>query len=303
MAVLGEDTARRDSGITLNALRVFVAIVDAGSFSKAAIDLGTSQPSISAQLSSLERAVKVLLLRRRPRLEVTEAGRELLVRARLIIARLDEFECQVSALHALARGQLSVGLSGPHVAMRLIASFLDRHPGIALSTRVGNTSALLADVAQCRIDVGIVAMDAPVATLACTRIFDLRLAVCLPRDHALAGKSRIVLAQLADAAFIQREEGSVTRSVAERLFAAAGFTPSIRLEVTGREAMKEAVVAGLGIGLLFAHEGEGDQRLACVILEPGQPRAGIYAVALGESLDIPAVRGFIDHLVAAATEL
>ncbi len=292
------DDARRDPGITLNALRTFVAVVDAGSFSKAAADLGVSQPSVSLQLNSLERACRVLLLRRRPRLELTDAGRDLLVRARLILSRLDEFEGSVDALRTLKRGRLTVGLSGPHVAMQRIAGFVQAHPAIELATQIGNTSTLLADVAQCRIDVGIVALTAALPALSCTRIFDLRLALCVPRDHPLATRSRIAARDLAGLPYIRREAGSVTRQVAEWVFETAAVTPDTRMEVTGREAMKEAIVAGLGVGVLFAHEADGDSRLSAIEIAGPAGRAGIYAVALEESLDIPTVRAFVDHLIA-----
>jgi DNA-binding transcriptional LysR family regulator len=220
------------------------------------------------------------------------------VRARLILGRLEQFEESVDALRTLQRGRLCVGLSGPHVAMVRIASFLAAHPGIALSTRIGNTAALLAEIGQCRVDVAMVAMAEPVPSLSCTRIHDLRLAVCVPAGHPLARQQRVKPEALAGLPFIGREEGSVTRQVAERVFAAAGMQPEQRFEVTGREAMKEAIVAGLGVGMLFAHEAEGDSRLATVEVAGPEGRAGIYAVAMAESLDVPVVRAFIDHLLA-----
>ncbi len=298
MAEPNPEEGRRDSGITLAALRTFVAVVDAGSLSRAAAELGVSQPSVSIQIAGLERACRVPLLRRRPKLDLTEAGRDLLVRARLILGRLEQFEVSVDALRTLQRGRLCVGLSGPHVAMRRIAGFIAEHPGIAVSTRIGNTSELLAEVAQCRVDVALVAMAAPVASLSCTRIHDLRLALCVPHGHTLAGRARVAPEALAGLPFIGREEGSVTRQVAERVFAAVGVVPDVRFEVTGREAMKEAIVAGLGVGVLFDHEAEGDSRLVAVEIAGPQGRAGIYAAALEESLDIPAVRAFIDHAMA-----
>ena len=290
--------ARREAGITLGALRTFVAVVDSGSFSRAAALLGVSQPSVSIQLNSLERACRALLLHRRPRLELTDAGRDLLVRARMIIARLEEFEGSVGDLLALKRGRLKIGMSGPHLVMPLVASFVGAHPAIAVSMRIGNTSNLLEDVAQCRIDVGVVAMTEPVPTLACRRIAELRLALCVRRDDRLAERRFVGAEQLRAAALIRREPGSVTRLVGERVFAAAGVEPPVRLEVAGREAMKEAIVAGLGVGLLFAHEAEGDSRLAAIEFADAAATAGIYAVAQTESLDIPAVAAFIEHLAA-----
>ena len=296
----GNAATRLEGGITLSALRTFVAVVDAGSFSKAAAALGVSQPSVSIQLNSLERACRVLLLHRRPRLELTDAGRDLFVRARLIISRLEEFEGSVSELRELRRGHLSIGLSGPHVAMPLIGSFVEQNPSLTLSTRIGNTSALMADIASCRIDVAIVAMIGMAPALSCTKVADLRLALCVRSDDLLAKRRSVKPQEIASRPLIMREEGSVTRQLAERVFAAARTQPNIRMEVTGREAMKEAIVAGLGIGVLFAHETEGDSRLVPVDFAITPPSAAIYAVTLGESLEIPVVRAFIEHVTTNA---
>ena len=95
---------------------------------------------------------------------------------------------------------------------------------------------------------------------------------------------------------IVREEGSFTRQITERIFVAAGVTPMVRMEVVGREAMKEAIVAGLGIGMLFAQETAGDSRLGTVALAGAPPGTAIYAVSLAESLEIPVVRAFIEHV-------
>jgi len=178
--------------------------------------------------------------------DAEKAGRDLLVRARLIIARLEEFEASVGELGALERGRLVVGMSGPHLVMPLIASFVTAHPSIVLETRIGNTSTLLDDVAQCRIDVGIVALTEALASVACTRIADLRLALCVRRGDPMARRQMVRGDQIGGLQFIMRERGSITRVVAERVFAAARVAPVTRFEVTGREAMKEAIVAGLG---------------------------------------------------------
>jgi DNA-binding transcriptional LysR family regulator len=289
------EASRREMGITLAALRTFVTVVEAESFSRAAELLGISQPGVSIQLHSLEQACRVLLLRRRPRLALTDAGRDLFVRARLIISRLEEFEESLGELRGPTHGHLSVGLSGPHIAMPLIGSFREAFPALRLTTRTGNTSSLLTDIGQCRIDVAIVALAGSVETLACTKVADLRLALCVRHDDPLARRRRLKPGMLEGRGVIAREEGSVTRQLAERMMGAARLQAQVRMEVTGREALKEAVVAGLGVGFLFLHEAEGDSRLVAVEFE-APPPAAIYAVALRESLGIPAVRTFMDHV-------
>lgn len=290
---------RREGGITLSALRTFAAVVDAGSVSRAAASLGVSQPSVSIQLNGLEQACGVMLLRRRPTLALTEAGRDLLVRARLIVTRLEEFESSVHELRELRRGRLSIGLSAPHAAVPLIASFLARHPAISLTTAMGNTAMLLADVAQCRIDVGIMTMIEPAPALFCALIGTPRLSLCVRADDPLARRRSVRPDRLAARPLIMREQGSMTRQLVEASFAVAGVTPRVRLEIGSREAMKEVVAAGLGIGFIFADELSADSRLAAVELSGAPVDAGIYAVALKESLDIPAVGAFIDHVASA----
>jgi DNA-binding transcriptional LysR family regulator len=291
---------RREAGITLSMLRTFVAVVETESFSGAARLLGVSQPSVSLQLNALERVCGVLLLQRRPRLMPTEVGRELLVRARMIISRLDEFDLAVSETQSLKRGRISIGISGPHLAMPLVASFMQQNPALTFSTRVGNTTELLGDIAQCRTDVGIVAMMEPLEEFSCSRIADLRLAVCVRRDDPLARRRTIRPEMLSSRTFIMREKGSITRVATELMFAGAKVVPGNIMEITGREAIKEAVVAGLGLSVFFAHEAEGDSRLALVDVAAPPTGAAIYAVALKDSLDIPAVGSFIKHVTQAA---
>ncbi len=288
--------ARREGGITLSALRAFVAVAEAESFSGAARALGVTQPSVSIQLAALEQACGVLLCHRKPHLALTEAGRDLFVRARLILSRVSEFEASVMDLREVSRGRLSIGLSAPHLAMPLIAAFADQHPTVQITTAVGNTATLLDDVGRCRIDIGIMTlMDLP-PQFACTLIAAPRLALSVRRDDPLAKRSSVRVAELAGRPFILREEGSLTRQTLEMAFAAEGIPLKPRFVLGSREAMKEAVAAGLGLGALFEDEHDHDTRLKAVPFV-GLPHAtGVYAVALKESLDIPTVRSFIDRI-------
>lgn len=289
---------RRDGGITLSALRTFVAVADAGSVSRAAEAIGVSQPSVSIQLAGLEEACGVLLVRRRPALALTDAGRDLYVRARLILSRLEEFEDSVRELRGLRRGRLTVGLSAPHVAMPLIASFLDGHAAIAVATSLGNTATLLEDVARCRIDVGVMTLLGPDPQFACTLLASPRLVLCVRRDHPLASRASVRPAELAGERLLLREQGSMTRRVLEAAFEAERLGMRAAMELGSRETLKEAVAAGLGVAALFDDEFENDARLAAVPLVGHLPASGVYAVALKESLDIPVVRAFIDHAAA-----
>lgn len=290
---------RRDGGVTLSALRTFVAVGETLSISAAARVLGVSQPNVSIQLASLEQACGVLLVHRRPQLALTEAGRDLFMRARLVVSRVGEFEASARDLREMQRGHLAVGLSTPHLAMPLIADFARLYPQISLRMGLGNTAQLLDELSRCRIDVGIMTLSEPPAQFTAILIAAPKLAICLRRDDTLAQRSVLTPQDLADRSLILREEGSMTRSALEAAFAAVAV-PLVSGYVLGsREAMKEAVAAGLGIGALFVDELGHDSRLRAIPLQVRAQSTGVYAVILKESLALPAVKAFISHSSAA----
>ncbi len=288
-------TARLDRGVTVSGLRTFVAVVQARGLSGAARALGVSQPSVSVQLSAFERACGVLLCHRKPEFALTDAGADVFVRARLILSRVDEFETALDDLQQAA-GRVTVGLSTPHVAMQLLASFRAAHPGIHLQVGMGNTTTLLEDVSRCRVDVALMTLLEPPAHLLCLKVASPRLAVCLRADDRLAGRKFLRPADLARRDVIAREPGSQTRTLFEDTLARAGVTPRVVMEVGNREAMREAVAAGLGIGMLFDNENGEDRRFALVPLQGVTRAPGVYAVALHESLGIPGVQSLMTHL-------
>jgi len=165
---------------------------------------------------------------------------------------------------------------------------------------MGNTSTLLEDVARCRVDVGVMTLREPPGHLLCLKIASPRLAVCLRADDPLARRRTLRPADLAALDLIAREPGSQTRALFDDTLARAGVAPRLVMEVGNREAMREAVAAGLGVGMLFDNENGDDRRFALVPLQ-GVPQApGVYAVALNESLGIPGVQALIEYLRAGA---
>ena len=288
-------SSRRERGVTLSGLRTFVAVVQARGLSGAARALGVTQPSVSVQLAALERACGVLLCHRKPEFALTDAGADVFVRARLILSRVDEFELALDHLQQ-ASGRIGVGLSTPHVAMPLLAGFRSAHPDISLQVSMGNTSTLLEDVARCRIDVGVMTLLEAPGHLLCLKLASPRLAVCLRADDPLARRRWLRPADLAALDLIAREPGSQTRALFDETLARAGVAPRVVMEVGNREAMREAVAAGLGVGMLFDNENGDDRRFALVPIQ-GVPHApGVYAVALPESVGIPGVKALIEHL-------
>lgn len=281
---------RRDGGISLAALRCFAAVVEGGSLSRGAEILGVSQPTISVTLAGLERSCGMLLLHRRPRIALTDAGQDLLARARLVLGRMEELEESVRQLGGLRRGSLSVGFSTPAHAMPRIARFLAAFPEMRIRTRLGNTEGLLGALAACEIELAVMTLAAPIEGISCTLLATQRLVACLP---AAAPRRSISLKQLADGPLVLREAGSMTRALMENALAARGLAARVVLEVGSREAAKEAVAAGIGIGVVLDGEIGEDRRLRAVPIAGEAIRGSVYAVAQPESLELPAVREFI----------
>lgn len=291
---LGE---RREGRISLAALRCFVAVVEGGGLSRAAEHLGLSQPTVSVTLAGLERACGTLLLHRRPRLLLTDAGRDMLVRARLVLSRMDELEETIRQSRDLRRGSITIGLSTPAHAMPCIAALMAAYPALRVRTRLGNTNGLLDALAACEVAVAIMTLPKPVEGMACTLLVSQRLIACVP---ASAPRADISLEHLAEGPLVLREPGSMTRAMMEAAFAAKGLSGRIALEVGSREAAREAVAAGIGMSVILDGEAWLDERVLAVPILGEPIEGGVYAVALPESLDLPAVRAFVDVSVEAA---
>jgi DNA-binding transcriptional LysR family regulator len=287
--------ADRPRAATLNVqtLRTFVSVVENQSFSKAASALKVSQPTISFQIANLEEACGVRLLNRRPSLSLTEVGHEFYVRTRIILGRFDELFLEIDAFKQLQRGRLSVGFSAPRCTMRLLAHFTATRPGITLNTLAGNTQFLLGELERGRIDVAIVGLERPDPQFACHLVEELSLCVWAPIGHPLAARDQVRLKDLAEYPLITREPGSMTRSLFEDACRDQDFTPTYQLEIAGREGVREAVAAGLGLSVVLNTEAGHDERVDYVPIGDVVRRAGTYLVHMPEMIVSPAIADIV----------
>ena len=285
--------SKRDlGGLSLQVLRTFVTVADTGNFSNAAKLLSISQPTVSLQIANIEEAFGVTLFHRRPRPELTSIGREICKRARIILGRVGELEASLDQLKLLERGQLTLGISAPRLGLRLLAQFMRVFPSVAVRTVSGNSDDLLDQLEQNRIDAAVVGLLEPIDSVGCTLVEDIHLCAWMPVDHPLAKRKSVTLTQIAGSALVMRESGSVTRRLFERACAEAGLTPQVRLNVHSRESVREAVSAGIGLGVVFNSEASTDVAVACVPIVP-RIFAGTYIVYLKDMADLPTVQGLL----------
>lgn len=234
-------------------LEVFVGIAEAGSVRGAAERLHLTQPAASMALAELERHLEAdLFARERGRLQLNERGRELLPMAREILDRFEEVRrCAGDQSHQL-QGELRIGASntvGNYLVGELLGNFAQAHPRVSVRLQVDNTQAIVAGVREHRLDVGCVEGGVMHRGIELRHWRDDELVVCARPDHPLASRRQLKAVDFAGARWILREPGSATRALCERALAKLPPSETV-LELGQTEAIKQAVIAGLGLACL-----------------------------------------------------
>jgi aminoethylphosphonate catabolism LysR family transcriptional regulator len=274
-------------------LRAFHAVASEGGFTRGALRLGISQPAVTVQVRALEERYGVLLFRRLgQRIEPTEFGRELWQRTRRVFAELDDLDELMASAGELRVGRLEIGADGPFSVMDLVAAFIARHPGVRVAVRIGNATRVLTDLREARTDLAVLNLVEPDGELHAQALYRDRIVAFFPADHPWAARRRIDLAALAQAPLVLREPGSATRALLLQALDRAGIPPRIALELGSREAVREAVLAGLGIGVVFERELVRNPRLRSRALTGADLSATVSLACLPERRRLRAVQAF-----------
>jgi DNA-binding transcriptional LysR family regulator len=255
---------------TLHALAIYAAVVEHGTMTAAAEVLAISQPAISAQVKALERYYGTALLERGGRnVRPTAAGRLVADYARRLLRLADELKRSVDDLEGLTSGQLVIGASST-VGEQFLPTYLGRfhvaHPHVAIELRIGNTDEIMQLVLDRELDLAFVGRAPDHPEFDAEPVFrDEIVAFVAPGDPLLA-EGPLDPARLGARQFVVRERGSATRDLALRCLRAAGCGPGHVIELGSNEAVKRAVEARLGIGLLSTHAIEAE-RLAGLLVD------------------------------------
>ena len=240
--------------LNLHLVRIFVAVVEYGSLTRAAEALNISQSAASRDVQELERQLGLALLERRPRGVVpTAAGQELAAHARKIFALEQLAEASLGELRGLQKGKLAIGASstiGIYMLPELIGDYHRRYPGIEIFLDIGNTQQIVDHLLEHRLDVAYVEGPVEQAGLQPLPWREDELVLIAAPDHRLAQRQRIEGRDLASAPFVLREAGSGTREVMEQALAARGIAVEVVMELGSTEAVKQAVAAGLGVSIV-----------------------------------------------------
>ncbi len=241
--------------ITLRQLRIFDAVAAYGSMSRAAVELNLTQPAVSMQMKQIEEQIGLPLIEQVGRkLFLTEAGTELRAHAQRFQAQELELKAAMEHFRGLHRGllRLAVVSTANYFLPSLIASLSQQHPGVQVSLQVSNRESVLAALADNRTDLAITGRPPESDELVAERFLDNPLVVIASPSHPLAQTESLTLQRLSEERLVLREPGSGTRATIERHFAEHGVDYLPGCELNTNEAVKLAVQAGLGLGVVSA---------------------------------------------------
>lgn len=248
--------------LNLRTLRVFEAVAQHGSFSRAAEVLAMSQPAVSLQIRQLETELGVTLFTGPQRSRLSDAGRELLQHARIIAAQvraaeeaLGGYAAEPEGSRRGQRGLLHLGVvsTAHYFAPRLMHAFNQLHPDVRLKLTVAKRGEVLAMLGEHQLDIAISGYPPSESDLEATSFARHPHCIVAHPDNPLAARQRLRWADLRDEHFIFREPGSATRQFLEQLLQSQAIQVRAGLELAGNETIKQAVMCGMGISFLSAH--------------------------------------------------
>lgn len=246
--------------MTLDQLRVFVAVAERQHVTQAAEALNIAQSAVSAAIRALEARYDARLFDRAGRgIKLTDAGRLFLAEARAVLARVDAAELVLAEIGNLKRGSLHVQASETIASYWLpprLVAFRRTNPGIDIKVTIGNSLAAIEAVAQGQIELGFVEGEVDDQALDVVDLAQDQLIVVVGADHLWAGRDRIEPREIAEADWVLREPGSGTRSIFEADLVALGLNVAalrVGLELPRNEAVISAVQAGLGATAVSAN--------------------------------------------------
>jgi len=276
-------------------LRAFHVVGTEGSFTTAARALNVTQPTLSGQVAALEKTYGVRLFDRTKRgVMLTTIGETLLGVTRRLFSLESEAEETLSAARELKHGILRVGADGPHHIIPVLAAFTRRYPGLDVSLDMGTSNRILRDLREYRIDIAIVARVEADPRFYSLPLCRSPLVLFVPRTHAWARRSSVRLAEVAGERMIVRETASVTRQVFQSALESAGIAPQSVMQIESREAVREAVAAGLGIGVVALAEFDNDKRLTALRVRDAKLDIVEHIVCLAGRRRSRIVRAFLE---------
>jgi DNA-binding transcriptional LysR family regulator len=238
---------------TLRQLTVFLTAARHLHFTRAARELGMTQPSVSMQIRQLEENLGIALFEQvGKRTFLTEAGQELYRYGCAIEHQFAEAETVLERLKGAHGGQLrlAIGTTAKYFMPRLLAAFTLNHPDVVIDLHITGRDGLLDQLENNERDMAVIGSPPQDDDMVSYPFLEDPLVVIAPPGHPLAGARRLPLARLKPERFLMREPGSDTREVVDDFFRQRGFEPHTTMIINSNEAIKQSVQAGIGLAIV-----------------------------------------------------
>ena len=237
--------------MTFTQLEIFTLVAELRGFSAAAMQLGISQSAVSHALKALEKEMGVdLIVRHQASAELTDVGRQLLLRAREILGLSEAMRQEAADVLGQRQGSLRIGSFGATSSLNLLpaitARFRERYPGIELRIDEGADHEVVQWIRERRVDVGFLVL--PDERFDTVPLVQDQMMALLPRSHALAGETAVTLAQLCADPFIMSEAGCA--ALIEPLFANAQLKPDVPYRISQMITIFDMVSRGTGVSIV-----------------------------------------------------
>lgn len=242
--------------VTFRQLRLLEAVARNSSFTRASEELHLTQPAVSTQIKQMEEEIGMPLFEQMgKKIFLTEAGKEVYAFSRTIAQQFRDIESILDDMKGVKRGTLSITVTstGKYFAPYLLASFIKRYPGTQVHLEVTNREEVVQQLQDNTPDLAIMGTPPDNIELRAQAFMQNPLVIIAPPDHPLVGVNRVPLDRLVEENFILRERGSGTRNAVERFFQQRGIKFNTSMEMSRNEAVKHAVMAGLGLGIVSLH--------------------------------------------------
>ncbi|NJL09223.1 MAG: LysR family transcriptional regulator [Calothrix sp. SM1_7_51] len=242
--------------LTLENLKVFEAVARHRHFSRAAEELFITQPSVSNNMKQLAKTVGLPLLEHLgKRTYLTQTGEELFLTCKEIFEHLEQLETKFLQLKGMKNGKLRLAAVGTtkYIITKLLRQFCEVYPDITVSMIFSNQESVLSRMHDNLDDLYILSAPPEKEDIEVEPFLDNPLVVVAPINHPLVNQTNISLECLAQEKFIIREVGSRTRTALQQVFTERGMKVQAKLELSSNEAIKQAVIIGLGIAVLSVH--------------------------------------------------
>lgn len=283
-------------------LRAFHTVATERSFTRAAQILRVGQSTLSAQVKAMEDRCGLRLLDRGREVVPTPLGREVLKCSREIFRLQDEIEALLHRGRELESGRLKIGADGPKHIVPVMGEFTRRHPNVALALITGNARKVLRDLLNYETDVAIVAMAKPRHSgVHMIPFCTYPLLAFVSRDHDWADRRSVNLKDFDGKRVLIRESSSLTRQIFLNALTKANARPSSYVEIDNREASREAVAQGMGIGVMSATEFPSqDTRTVPLSIGRGELTITEYVACLEKRRKVRAIEEFFQIALAQA---